>query len=295
MLVDNTFIVLVNWNLEQDTIACIDSLLGAGVPENHIILVDNGSVDNSVKGIKARYAGKIQLIENDSNLGYAPASNQGIELALSQDAKWIFLLNNDTIVAEDLFEDLSKHASAEGSFALLSPMIYYFDKPETIWYAGDRLIPGTLITRRKFAGKENHPQLPEFYPVHFLSGCAMLVRRDVFEIIGMFDPDYVMYGEEIDFCWRAQQAGYRLACITSGSIWHKVSRSADRVKPQTRYLRIRNQVRFYRKYSQGLQLPLMVIFSFVRALVLGVGDIIARRSELIPPLARGWIDGWLNS
>lgn len=291
-MLESTYIVIVNWNLAQDTIECIDSLIAARLPENQIIVVDNGSVDNSVLSIQARYSGRIRLIENDTNLGYAAASNQGIDSAMALGADWVLLLNNDTVVAENVFDKLINYVQNQEAFALFSPIIYYYDEPKTIWYAGDQQILGTLITRREHVGKPNVPPLPEFYPVDFLSGCALLVRRDVFEKIGRLDPGYVMYGEEIDFCWRARQAGYRLACITTAEIWHKVSRSANRVKPQTRYLRIRNQIRFYRRYSQGLQFPLMVIFSTLRTLGLIVGDIIAGRLELLPPLARGWFDGW---
>ncbi len=291
-MVANTYIVLVNWNSEQDTLACIDSLLSARISENQIIVVDNGSVDNSLSSIKARHSGKIALIENQTNIGFAAASNQGIDFALSHGAGWIMLLNNDTIVAKDAFDELGKYMQLQGDYALLSPIIYYFDEPKTIWSAGDKQILGTLITSRKHTGKLNNPPLPEFYPVDFLSGAALLVRRDVFGAVGKLDPTYVMYGEEIDFCWRARQAGFRLACITTAEIWHKVSQSANRVKPLARYLRIRNQIRFYRKYSRNALLPILFLFSSLRALWLSVGDIIARRFELLAPLARGWFEGW---
>jgi GT2 family glycosyltransferase len=128
--------------------------------------------------------------------------------------------------------------------------------------------------------------------VDFVSGCAMFIRRDVFEKIGLFDEKLLMYGEEVDFCWRARLAGYTLGCVTPARMWHKVSLSASRVGSQTRYLRIRNQIRFYNNYARGLQRPIMFLFSILRSGMIILKDIFRRQTDLIPPLIRGWVDGW---
>jgi GT2 family glycosyltransferase len=96
--------------------------------------------------------------------------------------------------------------------------------------------------------------MPDLLPTDFASGCAMLVRSSVFEQIGLLDPSLIMYGEEVDFCWRVRKVGYKIACSTKATLWHKVSTSAKKDQPNSRYLKARNQIRFYRNYSKGIQI-----------------------------------------
>jgi len=284
------WIVIVNWNLKDDTLACLESLEQAGADLGHVVLIDNGSADGSVEALNARYGARLCLIANPKNLGYAPAVNQGVRFALQRGAGWVFLLNNDTLVATDFFSVL--HRAQESGYAILAPAIFYHAAPQRLWYLGDTTLPGTLITRNRWQGKPLPAGLPALLPVDFVSGCAMLVRREVFEQAGLFDPGLVMYGEEIDFTWRARLRGYRAACVPAARMWHKVSLSAGRVPAQTRFLRIRNQARFYRRYARGLQRPLMWAFSLLRILRLTLTDLLGGQAVLIAPLWRGWLAGW---
>jgi len=283
-------IIIVNWNLKDDTLACIDSLVAAGTTTDQIVLVDNGSSDGSVEALRQHYDMHLHIISNPRNVGFAPACNQGIQYALVQGTEWVLLLNNDTLVASDFLDQIERTLNQK--YAILGALIFYHAEPGRVWYLGDRLIPGTLITINAYRGKPARVDLPELISVDFVNGCAMLIRRDVFEKIGLFDPTLIMYGEEVDFCWRARLAGYRIACATRFKVWHKISLSANRDRPKARYLRIRNQVRFYNTYAHGLQRPIMFLFSMLRSLTLMLGDIFHHQPELISPLVRGWIDGW---
>ncbi len=139
--------VIVNWNLPFDTAACIDSLAAAGMPLCNIVVIDNGSRDQSAPILHHRYAGRIQVIELDSNLGFAGGTNIGIRHALQTGAEWILLLNNDTVVDDALFTELHRAQLARPEWAILAPLITVYDHPERIWSMGDRRIPGTLISR----------------------------------------------------------------------------------------------------------------------------------------------------
>jgi GT2 family glycosyltransferase len=122
----------------------------------------------------------------------------------------------------------------------------------------------------------------------------MLVRKDVFQSIGFFDTTFFMYGEDVDLCWRAHAAGFRLAVAPRARMWHKISASSNRDQPASRYLRIRNQIRFYRIYARGLQALLMFAFTSLRLARIAIDDLIQGQVQLIYPLIAGWIDGWLN-
>ena len=285
-------IIIVNWNLKQDTIACLESLLQAGAVPDHIILVDNGSQDGTIEAIISHFPEKFQYIKNEENLGFVIGSNQGISLALQQGAKWILLLNNDTIVAPDFMEQLAAAQIQGKQYSVLSPLIFSFDQPDRIWFSGDFLIPGTLITRNPYKGKKISKEMPDLLPTDFASGCAMLVHSPVFEQVGLLNPSLIMYGEEVDFCWRARQLGYKIACSTKATIWHKVSTSAKKDQPNSRYLKSRNQIRFYRNYSKGIQIPIMFLFSIIKSFQLVIYDLFHNQSELIPVTAKAWLDGW---
>ncbi len=287
-------VVIVNWNLKDDTLECIDSLINAGLDPEEIILIDNGSSDGSVAVFEDRYANRLQLIKNPSNLGYAHAVNQGIEQALSRDVEWIFILNNDTVVSADIFEIFEATLNNAPQYSIISPVIFFHDEQTRIWFFGDRVIPGTLITRDKFRYKKYPHDLPGIIPVDMVNGCGMLVKAQVFKRIGFFDSRLIMYGEEVDFCWRARLAGYKMATSTKAHMWHKVSLSAKRDRPRARYLKIRNQIIFYRRYSEGLQLGVMFIFSTFRCAYKFFDDILNSRTNLIRPLLLGWFAGWFR-
>jgi len=293
-VIESLYTVIVNWNLKEDTLTCIDSLFAAGAVTGQIIVVDNGSSDGSVSALKERFGSSVHIIQNQQNLGFAAASNLGIQYALDQGARWILLLNNDTYVALTFLTELARVVQSDARLSILGPVILYHDFPDRIWYFGDRLLPGLLATHSLYRGRVYQEQFPFLVPVDFVNGCGMLVKREVFQRVGFFDSAYFMYGEEVDWCWRARQAGFRPVVATRARMWHKVSTSANRDQKMARYLRIRNQIRFYRSYARGAQLFLMFVFTGLRALWLMVDDLVHGRVSLLRPLIQGWLYGWLN-
>ena len=293
-MIQSIYSVLVNWNLKDQTLRCVQSLLDAGASVDQVIVVDNGSTDGSSEALRQSFGKDLRLIISDENLGFAQGCNLATRHALDRGAEWVFILNNDTVVAPTIFDELATASAASEEYAILSPLILYHDRPDRIWRVGDKLIPGTLITRSLYKGRMDHEALPQLVEVDFVSGSGMLVRRDVFETIGLFDPAYFMYGEEVDFCWRARAAGYRLACAPKAKMWHKVSSSAGRDPSTTRYLKIRNQIRFYHRYANRPQRLLMLAFTLARLMVIAVGDLLQGQPGLIEPLFEGWADGWFR-
>lgn len=287
------YAVTVNWNQYELTETCIASLLQAGLKERQLIVVDNGSSDDSPNRLKRRFGDAIIQIINSENRGYVLAVNQGIEHALALGADWVLIINNDAYVAKSFLECLMPVIN-QGLFAILGPVIFYANDPRRVWYLGDRLIDGTLLTRGLFRNQFISSNLPPIVEVDFVSGCGMLVKREVFENVGVFDPLYEMYAEEVDFCWRAREAGYKFACVTRAHMWHVVSATASRDRPRTRYLKIRNQIWFYRKYAKGGQRIPLFLFSLLKVLYISLGDIISFQGELFKATTTGWLDGWFT-
>jgi len=293
-MIAGLYAILVNWNLKGDTLACVESLLDAGAPAGQIVVVDNGSSDGSPQALRERFGVAVHVMESGQNLGFAGGCNLGIEYALGQGAEWLFILNNATVVDPAMFAEWKRAVDASPAYAIVAPLILYHADPQRIWYLGDRAIPGSLITYSLGRNQLDRGQFAPLVPVDFVCGCGMFTRRAVFERVGLFDTGFFMYAEEVDLCQRARLAGFRLACATRARMWHKVSVSADRDRPLTRYLRIRNQILFYRRYASRLQAPTLFAFTFTRALRIALGDLIGRQPRLIAPLVRGWADGWLG-
>ena len=292
-MLEPLFVVVVNWNLKTDTLACVESLAATGAAMERVIIVDNGSTDGSVTALQTRFDGRLPLLQNRENLGYVHGINQGIQYALDRAAQWILLLNNDTVVSPAFFLELQRAACQDIRYSILAPLILYCEWPDRVWRLGDRLVPGLLFTNSLYRDRREPTNPPLLMPVDFVTGCAMLVKREVFERIGLFDLDLGMYGEDVEFCWRARQAGYLIAAAPHAQMWHKVSASAEHNRLAARYLRIRNQNRFYAKHSRGLQRPLMLGLSGVRAVAIALADVWHRQPSLIIPLFRGWLRGWL--
>ena len=286
--------VIINWNLKQDTADCIASLQKSGLALNRIIVVDNGSTDGSVEFLREVFGSQLDIVALAENNGFAKGSNEGIQRAMQRNAEWIFLMNNDTVVDENFVAQLEQAvARGKSTYQLFSPLILYYDHPDTVWYLGDRIIPGTMIGRNPYAGQKVH-QLPkeDLFPIDFVNGCGMLVHRDVYQNAGMMDTSLFIYHEEVDFCWRARRAGYRMAAVPAAKMWHKISSIMGKQKPKTRYLQTRNQIWVYRRYSSGFQKVIMFIFTVVKAVRLVFRDIRMRQLNLFPHLWRGWWEGW---
>lgn len=288
-----TFVV-INWNLKQDTADCIESLLNANAKRDDIIVVDNGSTDGSVAFLKEKFDTALTIVALEQNMGFAKGSNAGIQCAMDRGASWIFLMNNDTVVAPDFVKQLEVGLEkGQPQYMLYSPLILYYLEPDIIWYLSDQLIPHTMIGRNPYFRKSiNSFNLPDLIPTDFINGCGMLVHRSVYEKAGMMDTSLFIYHEEVDFCWRARNAGFHMASLPKARMWHKISSVMSKQKPKTRYLQIRNQIWVYRRYSKGLLTLLMFLFSVSRSVRLFLTDIQMKQVDLFPHMWQGFWEGW---
>src|SRR5690349_12247575 len=132
-------IIILNWNQPHYTLACLKSLQKISYPDFKVIVLDNGSVDDSLAQIEALLSQlnfEVELIANGVNLGFAEGNNIGIRQALKQEADYVLLLNNDTEVAPGFLEPLVEFAERKPEAGIVGPKIYYYDEPQRIWSAG---------------------------------------------------------------------------------------------------------------------------------------------------------------
>ncbi len=240
------FAIILGWNSRDDTLECLSSFKDHLFPNWQIVLVDNASTDNTVATVRAQFP-NVHIIENKCNLGYAEGNNVGIRYALEQDAKYVFLLNNDTIVPPSTLKQLLEVAEANSNIGILCPrIISYHDHSRQ--YVGARILwengVGVEI--------ERSPEgLPEFLETDYAPGCALLIRSRVIREIGLLASDFFAYFEDVDWSLRCRQAGYRVVVVPQAAIFHKGTMDqSDRKSATAEFYFRRNQFLFMRKYGR---------------------------------------------
>ncbi len=214
-------IVIPNCNGEGYLKECLKSLNRINYNNFSIVMVDNGSSDNSIQMVKNNFP-DVVVITNNKNLGFAGACNQGIKYALENKAGYILLLNNDTIV-DPYFLDKMVLAAEENKVGIVGAKIYYFNKPKKIWFAGGKFIKWRSSGKHNYWMKNESKELTGIIDSDFITGCAMLIKKDVFADIGYFYEPYFLTVEDLDFCYLAKKSGWEIKVALDAKIYHKVS------------------------------------------------------------------------
>lgn len=239
-------IVILNWNKKHDTAECLHSVFNIRFDKFNVILVDNGSTDGSVSFLRRKYP-KVNYIENQKNLGYAKGNNIGIIEALKGEYSFILILNNDTIVDTDLITELLKTITLNNKIGLVGAVNYYYSARKKIQFSGGNIdwYRGNIydITRHC----EDRGQFSKYREVDTIAGSCMLIRREVFEQVGIFDERFFLNFEETDFCCRARRVGYKVFACMNARLWHKVSLSLRKNNYIADYFITRNKLLFLRK------------------------------------------------
>jgi GT2 family glycosyltransferase len=261
------YIIVLNWNGRDDTLRCLRSLRRVTYSPVKLLVVDNASQDGSVEAIRSEFK-EVEIIENERNLLFADGNNRGIRYALERGAAYILLLNNDTYVDPQFLSEMVKVGERDESIAILGPKIYYADSPDTIWFAGGEVsfwrgYTGHKGIRRRDGNLFNIPG-----EVDYITGCALLIKRQVFQRIGGLDPAYRIYGEDADFCQRAKRSGFRLCYVPSAKIWHSVSSSSGGgMTPYKILNKMQSNFLFFRRYARWYHwftIPIFVLLGFIR-------------------------------
>ncbi len=249
------FVIIVNWNGKKDTEACLSSLEKIEKPhvDLRVIVVDNGSSDDSVAAIRKKYPG-VTVLPTGKNLGFTGGNNTGITHALKDKADFVWLLNNDTIVEKSVLENLSPFKDPRvgicGSKIYFAPGHEFhqtrYKKQEqgrVFWYAGGLIDWKNMYASHRGVDEVDHGQFDHEEDTPFVTGCSMMIKRKVFDKIGMLDDRYYLYLEDLDFCLRAKKAGFTLKYVPSSILWHVNAGSSARPgNPLHEYYFTRNRL-----------------------------------------------------
>lgn len=234
--------VVVNWNGWRDTVACVESVAAQDYPSLQILVVDNGSTDDSVQQIQAAFP-QIELLHAEQNRGFAAGSNVGIRCALKRGAAFVWLLNNDTTAPSDTLSRLMD--AAEERVGMVGTVLRYMHDPTKIQAWG-----GGSVSR--WSGFVRHFRAPERLNENsYLTFASVLLRREMLETAGLLDEGYFMYFEDSDLSFRARGAGWQIAVAADTAVLHKEGGSAGSRK-STRVDRIvtASGLRFLKRYGR---------------------------------------------
>jgi GT2 family glycosyltransferase len=245
-------IVILNWNNSKDTVECLSSVFEIQYDNYFIVVVDNGSTDDSLEIISG--IPNIEVLPLPINLGYAGGNNKGISRAIILGAEYIFILNNDTYVSPSILDELILIAKNGGKIGMVGPKMYCARPTDLLFAKGSFVIwqTGKILHRGIFQQDTLLPgdEFPEI--VDFIVGCGVLVSKQLIETIGGLDEDYFLNTEDVEWGIRAKRFGYEVWFAPKAVLWHKVSSTLGLASPTNTYYMTRNHLIFFSRNAPGI-------------------------------------------
>ncbi len=253
--------IVVNWNGAALLSPCLAALLAQeGAFDLHVVVVDNGSTDNSPELLARDFRDVVETISLEENIGYGRANNVALERALGSGAEFALLVNNDVELAPGYLATLLDAARAQPQAALLTGTLLFRERHEGVesvnstgltidWFgrARDRdfLVPLSVLQRADGV-------------VDGVSGGAALLRCSLLARFGLFDPDYFAYYEDVDLSLRARAAGYLCWYARAATAHHRFGATFKAGSAQQRYLLGRNHLRTAARHLPELRAAAVV-------------------------------------
>jgi GT2 family glycosyltransferase len=275
-------ILVLNWNGERVIRPSLESITKLTYPNTEVTVIDNNSTDSSMEIVCKEFP-QFQVIRNNKNLGFAAGMNEGIKKAKGD---LILLYNNDAVTHPKSLSTLVKRALSDNSIGLAGGLILYYKPNNVIWSKGCMfdLVTGTIWSEG--LGQQLSQYSTDRKPIvdlDYLSGCVLLIKREVIEKIGLLDPDFFMAGEDLDFCLRAQRAGYRCVMDSSAIIWHIGSYSLRQL-PLISYAE--RQKSDFRNILLHVPIPLLLSALFFQLMIMPLAELLLFRYSGISTNAR---------
>ena len=293
-------VVVLNWNGADDTIACLESIAAAQPQPAKVVVVDNGSSDDSLSRIRAwsksrELNGWIIFIEAGNNRGFAGGNNLGIRYLHDQTSvSHVLLLNNDATVAPDFFSEISHALDQHPSTGLVTGTIFEDPARDKVWYAGAKEIPSRALVQHKL----DLPASQEPVETDFVTGCAMVMSRDLIDRIGYLAECYFpLYWEDGEYSFRSRKAGFPVMYAPAAKVYHKVGATvgAANVSPVVARCQNRLRVFYVRRNYRGLRkliaLGYLAVTKPGRALI----EAVSGRPKIGLAIIGGTLSGFVSS
>jgi len=288
-------VVILNWNSPHETLSAVESVLQMDYPNYGLVVIDNGSTDNSAEILATISDPRVELIKSPENLGFSGGTSIGFEKAIKDGADYVWLLNNDLVTEAGTLSSLVRAAESDPRIGLVSPLIASLQRRSIYIYAGAYFNPRTLAfgtTRDLQVAAQWARERPDQL---MLLGTALLVRVDLVRKIGMMDESLFAYWEDTDFCARSNAAGFRNVIDFASTVYHSEkfpTETPEEIKPHFWYYNARNEIRFWKRYAGLSSFLKQTIWSYRLQLKhLGtLGNAPVSRQAILS----GMWDGWLG-
>lgn len=275
-------ILVLNWNGERVIRKSLNSIRRLTYPKKEVIVIDNNSTDSSVEIIREDFP-EFQLLQNSENLGFAAGMNEGIKRARGS---LILLYNNDAISHPASLSILVNRILSDPSIGIVGGLILFYEPKNVVWSSGGMfdLFTGTIwsegLGQSYLKDMACHKTGRD---IDYLSGCVLLIRKEVFEKIGLLDKGFFMAGDDIDFCLRARRARYDCFLDASAIIWHIGSHTLKQI-PLKGY--IERQKSDFRTILLHVPIPLLISALFFQLFIMPFGELLLFRDSDIKMATR---------
>lgn len=228
---NNLLVILITFNSEKIIEKCLGSIIKQTFNDYTLLIIDNNSTDGSIKTIKTYFLNhhglenKTEILENNQNIGFAKAVNIGLRKALNEKYKAVLLINPDTYFDQNLFKNGIEALFLEKDIGACSPKILYPDGK--IWWMGTRVLSTKEIifgldygiSKHINQGKKNFIKKGVLNS-NLLTGCVLFIKTETIKKVGLFNENYYMYVEDMDYSLRIKKINYKLSIFTNSKIYH---------------------------------------------------------------------------
>jgi len=262
-------IVICNYNKREFVLGCIKSVFQSDYLDFDVFVVDNASTDGSAEAIQNEFGERLTLLINEMNTGGSGGFNRGMREVMARNAyKYVILLDNDTTLENNAIRELRSYMDQHPEVGICGAAIFQMNKPEIIQEMG------ALISLDEFTNKPLYRQLtadvlPLFVECDYVPFCAAIIRIDAIQKVGLMESRYFIYWDDMEFCWRVRNAGYKIRAISSAIVYHNMSWS----KPETSfifYYFFRNKTNCFARHTNDFEfalLPEIITKRFYRSMI----------------------------
>ena len=282
-------IIIVNWKQYELTTKCLISIYKSKFKKFDVILIDNESNFKKLENLSDNFK-KLKVFQNESNLGFGLANNQGINYAIQNNFKYVMLLNNDTEVDKNFIDPLINTINKDNTTGAVQPLIMNYNNKNSIWSAGGYL--------NKFFGYTSTVKNPNRnLGLDWITGCCILLKSDTIKKVGLIDENFFAYYEDVDWSIRIKDLGYSLNLVNTSLVYHhgsissKNSSSEGKLSPYVHYLNFKNHIYLLRKHNNKFNFLGLILYQSVKVFFYSVYFILRLRFNKLRIIYQGIIDG----
>ncbi|MEX2246001.1 MAG: glycosyltransferase family 2 protein [Dehalococcoidia bacterium] len=213
-------VLTLSWNKKFHTLEWLDAVGRLEYSNFDVLVVDNGSSDGSPAAIRKRNP-SVTVIENGANLGYSRGFNVGMEYAFGRGADYVLVMNNDAVIDPEALDALVAVAQTDPKIGFTSGKVFHYFRPEEIQTVGTERHPYLVAGRQIGFGEADHGQYEQVAEREISDDVFLLVSKAAFQAVGGYDPEFFIVHENVDWCIRLREAGYRIMYAPGAKIWHK--------------------------------------------------------------------------